>query len=75
MRSEFKKQKNSTYLSVCVFDGWNVRVTESAVNEAQNQAGFAHATGTKDHNSVIVALFRHRQKSTKICSRKLLRQY
>lgn len=48
-----------THLSVGILDGWNIALAERALYEAQHERALAHTACPKDHNAIIVALFRH----------------
>ena len=51
----YKKQ----YLSVCIFDGRDVGVSEGAMDEPEDEAGLADAPGPEHDDPVVVALLRH----------------
>lgn len=53
------QQATSNYLSVGVFNGGDVGLAKSALDESQDEGTFADATCSKHHHSVVVALFRH----------------
>lgn len=58
-------------LSVRVLDSSDVLIAETAVDEAQRKASLAHVAGAKQHNAVLVLLFRHcqRSKSQKVANK------
>lgn len=47
-----------THLSVGVLDGRYIALAECALYETEHQRALAHATGSKDHHPVVVALLR-----------------
>ena len=51
-----------THLSVGIFNGWDVRVSEGAVDKSEDQTGFSHTSGSKNDNPIIIALFWHISK-------------
>ena len=57
-RNKFKKIIN-TYLSVCVFNGGDVRIIKRSVDKTQNKTSFAYSPSSKSHHTIVIALFRH----------------
>lgn len=55
----FSRGKRSTYLAISVLDSGNIGFTEGALDESEDQRRFTDATGAKDDDSIVVALFRH----------------
>ena len=47
------------YLSVCIFDGGDVGVSEGAMDEPEHEAGLSDSPGPEHDDSVVVALLRH----------------
>lgn len=67
-QNKYNRQNNcsnyyciSSYLSICVFDGWYVTFPKSALNKSQHEWAFTNTAGSKNHNSVIIALLGHFQ--------------
>ena len=48
-----------TYLSVCVFNGGDVRIIKRSIDETQNKTSFAYSPSSKSHHTIVIALFWH----------------
>ena len=48
-----------TYLSVCVFNGGNVRIIKRSIDESQNKTSLAYSPSSKSHHTIVIALFWH----------------
>ena len=62
-----------THLSVGIFNGWDIRVSEGAMDKSEDQTGFPHTSGSKNDDSVIIALFWHifQKTSTISCTKEI----
>ena len=48
-----------TYLSVCVFNGGDVRIIKRSIDESQNKTSLAYSPSSKSHHTIVIALFWH----------------
>ena len=55
-----------THLSVGIFNGWDIRVSEGAMDKSEDQTGFPHTSGSKNDDSIIITLFWHISKNDNV---------
>ena len=46
-------------LSVGIFNSWDVRISECAVDESKHQGGFPNASCSEYHHPIVIALLGH----------------